>query len=337
MIRTLLAAAVLAATGSAVLAQTAAPVLRASVVVSDELVRIGDVIENAGSAAAIAIYRAPDLGTTGSLPTAQVLEALRSHQVFGVETSDIREVAVTRAARSITKAEIEDAIRRVLERRNGFGQADAISLRFDRDIATIDLDASNTGALHANALRFDPRSNRFDVVFEIANASGNAATRLRFTGIAVETTETAVLTRDVERGDLIKASDITIERRPRAELGKDALSRTQTVGMQARRAMRAGQPLRAADLGKPDLVLRGASVTLVYETAGLYLTIRGKALDNGAEGDTISVLNLQSKREVTGTVTASGVVTLSPLTPRNFAVTRPQRTASARTALLTAE
>lgn len=332
MIRKLLAAALLAATGSAALAQTAAPVLRASITVSDELVRVGDVIENAGPAAGIAIYRAPDLGTTGSLPVAQVLETLRMHQVIGVETGNIREVAVTRAARSITKAEIEDAIRRVLERRNGFGHADAISLRFDRDIATIDLDASNTGALQANALRFDPRSSRFDVVFEIANASGNAPTRLRFTGIAVETTEAAVLTRDVERGDLIKASDITIERRPRAELGKDALSRTQTVGMQARRAMRAGQPLRAADLGKPDLVLRGASVTLVYETAGLYLTIRGKALDNGAEGDTISVINLQSKREVTGTVTASGIVTLSPPAPRDFAVARPQRTA-----LLTAE
>ncbi len=336
MIRTLLAATLLTVTSGAVLAQTA-PVLRASVVVSDELVRIGDVIDNAGAAANIAIYRAPDLGTTGSLPTAQVLETLRNHQVFGVETSDIREVAVTRAARSITKAEIEDAIRRVLERRNGFGHANAISLRFDRDIATIDLDASNTGALHANALRFDPRNNRFDIVFEVANASGDSSVRLRFTGVAIETAETAVLTRDVERGDLIKASDIAIERRPRAELGKDALSRTQTVGMQAQRAMRAGQPLRPADLRKPDLVLRGASVTLVYETAGLYLTIRGKALDNGAEGDTISVLNLQSKREVTGTVTASGVVTLSPPTPRDFAVARPQRTASARTALLTAE
>ena len=42
----------------------AAPVLRANVQVSGDLVRIGDVIDNAGSAAQIAIYRAPDLGTT---------------------------------------------------------------------------------------------------------------------------------------------------------------------------------------------------------------------------------------------------------------------------------
>ena len=44
--------------------------------VSGDVVRIGDVIDNAGTAAQIAIYRAPDLGTTGTLPTAQVLSSV---------------------------------------------------------------------------------------------------------------------------------------------------------------------------------------------------------------------------------------------------------------------
>jgi flagella basal body P-ring formation protein FlgA len=46
------------------------PCCAPSVTVSGDLVRIGDVIDNAGTAAQIAIYRAPDLGTTGSLPVA---------------------------------------------------------------------------------------------------------------------------------------------------------------------------------------------------------------------------------------------------------------------------
>jgi flagellar basal body P-ring formation protein FlgA len=83
----LLATALLAASAVPSLAQSredvAVPVLRASVNVSGDVVRIGDVVDNAGNAAQIAIYRAPDLGTTGSLPTAQVLAALRAHQVIG--------------------------------------------------------------------------------------------------------------------------------------------------------------------------------------------------------------------------------------------------------------
>src|SRR5471032_3155950 len=95
----LLATALLAALATACLAQTrddviAAPALRGSVTVSGDLVRIGDIIDNAGSAAQIAIYRAPDLGTTGSLPTEQVLSALRAHQVIGVDTRDIKAITV---------------------------------------------------------------------------------------------------------------------------------------------------------------------------------------------------------------------------------------------------
>src|SRR3979490_3142695 len=94
----LLATALLAANATTALAQfrddvIAAPVLRASVTVT------GDVIDNAGSTAQIAIYRAPDLGTTGSLPTAQVLSVLRAHQVIGVDTRDIKEISVTRLGR----------------------------------------------------------------------------------------------------------------------------------------------------------------------------------------------------------------------------------------------
>ena len=86
--------------------------------------------------------------------------------------------------------------------------------------------------------------------------------------------------------------------------------------MQMRRPMRAGQPLRSADLVKPDLVQRDQSVTVIYETPGLYLTTRGKALDNGTEGDVVNVLNLQSKRTVTGIVSGRGQVTIQVATPK---------------------
>ena len=86
--------------------------------------------------------------------------------------------------------------------------------------------------------------------------------------------------------------------------------------MQARRQLRAGQALKTADLAKPDLVQRDQNVTLIYEAAGLYLTIRGKALDGGTEGDVVNVLNLQSKRTVSGVVIGRGQVAISVATPR---------------------
>jgi len=141
------------------------------------------------------------------------------------------------------------------------------------------------------------------------------ASKLRFTGSAVETVEVAVLARAIERNEVIKASDVMVERRPKAEVGADPASRSRAVGMQARKQLRAGQALRVADIAKPDLVQRDQTVTLIYQAAGLYLTIRGKALDGGTAGDVVSVLNFQSKRTVSGVVTGRGQVSVSPATP----------------------
>ena len=294
----------------------AAPALRANVQVSSDIVRIGDLVDNAGSASQIAIYRAPDLGTTGSLQVAQVINALRAHQVIGVDTRDLKEISVTRLARSIEGKDIEAQIGRALERRNGLGDAANLSLTFDRDPGDVRLDAGFTGAMQPTSVRYDNRNGRFDVTFDISNDNGLGATKLRFTGTAVETVEAAVLARNVERNEILKSSDVMVERRPKAEVGGDAASRDRAVGMQARRQLRAGQAVKVADLVKPDLVQRDQNVTLIYESPGLYLTVRGKAIEGGTEGDVVNVLNLQSKRTVSGVVTGRGQVSISVATPR---------------------
>ena len=317
----LLATALLAVTAVTALAQNsddviAAPVLRANVTVADDVVRIGDVIDNAGTAAQIAIYRAPDLGTTGSLPTAQVLTALQAHQVIGVDTKDIKAVSVTRLARAIDAKEIQSQVAHALEHRGSLGEAANLLLTFDRDVQDIQLESSYTGAMQPVAARYEPRSGRFDVSFEIGNDNNTKPSRLRFTGIAIETVEAAVLTRDVQRSEILKSSDVMTERRAKAEVGGDAAVRDLAVGMQLRKQLRAGQALRVADLAKPDLVQRDDNVTLIYESSGLYLTIRGKAVENGTEGDVVNVLNLQSKRTVSGVVIGRGQVAISVATPR---------------------
>ncbi|MDD1523141.1 flagellar basal body P-ring formation protein FlgA [Bradyrhizobium sp. WBAH42] len=288
----------------------AAPTLRASVTVTSDVVRVGDLIDNAGSAALIPVYRSPDLGTTGTLTVGQVLSVLRAKQVIGVMTGDIKEVQVTRLARTLASKDIENAVAAALERRFGLGDAANLTITFDRSVAEMRLDASNSGALQPVATRYDARSGRFDIAFEIANDGNAAPTKLRFTGIAIETVEVAVLTRDIDRAELLKSSDLSLERRPKAEVAGEPASRDRSIGMQLRRGMRAGTPIRAADLVRPDFVVRDQAVTIIYQVPGLYLTTRGKAIESGAEGDTVSVLNLQSKRTLTGVVTGRGQVTV---------------------------
>ena len=100
-------------------AQNAVPALRANVTVTGDVVHIGDLVENAGAVADVPIFRAPDLGTRGAVPTARVVEAIRPHQLIGIDTRGLAEVVVTRASRAIAAQEISACIAKAMEGQYG--------------------------------------------------------------------------------------------------------------------------------------------------------------------------------------------------------------------------
>ncbi len=67
---------------------------------------------------------------------------------------------------------------------------------------------------------------------------------------------------------------------------------------------------------KPEIVQRNDTVTIVYQAPGVTLTLRGQAQEAGALGDTISVLNVESKRVVQAVVSGPGRVTVGAITTR---------------------
>jgi flagella basal body P-ring formation protein FlgA len=286
------------------------PALRADVVVTADIVRIGDLLEHAGPAAKIAIFRSPDLGQTGTVKASRVLEAIRPHASAEIETRGLTEISVTRASRSFSVSEIEQRILGAFAGQRGFGHAKDLLVTFDRDVRPIQVEAS-AGDLQIARAIYDASTTRFDVSFEIPGSIAAKQMRLRYTGTLVETVEAAMLMRPLGRGDVIKASDVVIERKPRTSISAGALDRLQQVaGLAARRPLEPGQPLRAADLMKPESVRQNENVTITYEMPGLTLTMRGKALESGSDGDLVNVLNAQSKRTVQGVVSGPGRVTL---------------------------
>jgi flagella basal body P-ring formation protein FlgA len=175
-------------------------------------------------------------------------------------------------------------------------------------VRPISLEASITADLSLARISYEPSSRRFDVTFELA--SGGRA-QWRYTGTAVETVEVAIAQRAFAKGDVIRENDLTFERRPKNELVNEPVAAPSDVaGMAARRAIRAGQAVRAADLAKPELVQKGDMVTLHYEVPGVVITMRGKATDSGAAGDVVGVLNVSTKRTIQGIVTGPGRVTV---------------------------
>jgi flagella basal body P-ring formation protein FlgA len=288
------------------------PVLKSNVTVSSDLVRIGDLVDNSGPAADIAVFRAPDLGATGAVSAMRVIEAVRAHAVIGVDTRGAVEVSVTRPSRAITSQDFERSIAQALVTKYGLGAAANVAVTFDREVRTVHVEPRVNGDLQVASLRYEPRNARFVAEFDLQDSGAAQRHVLRFSGTAIETIEVATVMRSFERGEVLKASDIVVARRPKNEVaGNFVAAADRAVGFAARRPLRAGQTLREADLMRPELVHRNEPVTIVYEAPGILLTLRGKALESGAEGDKVNVFNIQSKRTVQGVVTGPGHVHVS--------------------------
>ncbi len=322
MIRTAFAVvATIALLGSAAAQQlepieTPRPVLKSDATVNGPFVLVGDLVEHAGIIAKVPIFRAPDLGSTGTVSADAVVQAVRTHALIGLDTGGVTEVTVTRAARAIPAKDIEELITRALSVQYNLGKPSDITVTFERDIQAMYVEPTAQGEPRVARVTYDYRMARFDATLEIPTGSGKRGI-LRVHGRAQAMAEVLTVARAMERGTVLKESEVISERRPRADVGRDVITdRAMVIGYAARNALQPGRPLRGADLMKPDVVQRNETITLVYEVPGIMLTIRGKATEAGSEGDVISVVNEQSKRTVQGTIIGPGRVLISTASSR---------------------
>jgi flagella basal body P-ring formation protein FlgA len=72
--------------------------------------------------------------------------------------------------------------------------------------------------------------------------------------------------------------------------------------------LHAGETLRHSDLRRPVLVSRGSTVTMSFEAPGIVLTSSGRAITEGGLGDTVTIQNTASYRQITGVVVGPGQV-----------------------------
>jgi flagellar basal body P-ring formation protein FlgA len=126
--------------------------------------------------------------------------------------------------------------------------------------------------------------------------------------------DVAVLKTDVARGEVIAEGDVEYKAIPQMRANASIVRAiTDVAGMEARRALKAGKLIRTNDLKRPTMVAKGSTVTMLFEAPGMRLSAVGRALAEGAEGDTITILNPTSYRKVEAVVIKAGTVRVGTL------------------------
>ncbi|WP_245524295.1 flagellar basal body P-ring formation chaperone FlgA [Methylobacterium nonmethylotrophicum] len=314
-----------------VLAEGPRLTLKGDITAERDVITLGDLVAGAPPALAQkALFRAPALGSSGTIQVRRIVEAAAGLGLDAPESGGRLQVSVQRAARRIGAPEIESAVKAALAKQRGLDTG-FVTIAFEGDSPVLTVPPDLVSPVVAQDVTYDPRGRRVTALVMV----GERQASLRIAGQVIEMADVAVLTRAVNRGETLAATDVAVERRPREGLPADSAGDPAAfVGQVAQKALGAGTALRGGDLGRPDLVARGEAVTIVYETPGVALALRGQARDGGPLGAVIGVINPVSKKVIQATVIGPGRVTVAPIVPVTAAA--PARVAAASPAALPA-
>jgi len=290
-------------------------VLREQVEVFGDIVTLGDLFENAGDQQGTAVFRSPELGTSGIVAALRVASAAGKHGLQWNNPGGIQEVVVKRPGRQVTLDEMREAIG---QHASDGDQEWSVSL--SRGTKPYYIDSRIEGSLTVKQLDVQGSRGAFRAVLAVENPSYPVPDKV-VTGRTYPSVEAIVPARAIERGATIREDDLKRISLPRTQVSSSAIEDMETaIGMAARHRLIVDRPIRRGDLEYPKLVKRNSFVTITYAVPGMILKAKGKALDDAARGQSVRIVNLQSNRTIEAEVTGTGTVSVSglqPVPPRN--------------------
>lgn len=85
----------------------------------------------------------------------------------------------------------------------------------------------------------------------------------------------------------------------------------EVVGQEAKQTLYKNKPILIKDIGSMTIIHRNDQVPLLFKKEALELQTVGRALEEGGAGDIIRVINIQSKKVISGIITRNGEVDVS--------------------------
>jgi flagellar basal body P-ring formation protein FlgA len=291
--------------------QTQAASLRTVTTLHGPNVYLRDLFDDAGLNADRILGPGPEPGGRIVVESAQLGAIARQYNVAWRSVSRADRALLERPGRPMKKDEAIEAVRLAITASGASDDIDIDMPGFNPPI----IPAEAISAATVSQLDYDSNTGRFTAALTVT-ADGMNPIDIRVSGRADEVVEAPVALTRLLPETVLRPDDVRLARVRAATLQNEvARSVDQIVGMQLRRPVAAGQPLRLADLSRPPLVQRGATVQVELSAAGLSVTGQAVAIDAGAEGEKVRVQNLTSHAYLMAEVVGPGKVRVTPEVP----------------------
>lgn len=273
--------------------------LKRNSIIEGSVITLGDIFYDLPRNADKVLGPAPRPGSEMVLNARTLLRVATAMDVEWRPSSGADHIVLQRSATIIGKDQIEPALSAAIKEA---GYAGDFDLALPVQTTEIILPSSQPATFELSDITLDAKNGRFSALVSAPSLSDPIQT-LRLSGAIHQVTQVPVLKNAMRNGSIIKASDIEYMKMRTSALNHDVILDSETlVGMTPRRMVVNAAPLTDNDISAPQVVQRGQSITMIFNNGTLELTAQGKALENGAKGDIIRVVNANSNRTIQATV-----------------------------------
>lgn len=118
-----------------------------------------------------------------------------------------------------------------------------------------------------------------------------------------------VATRTLQKNEVLTPDDIKLAEHDLSSLAYGYFEDISAgVGLKIKKRALAGDVLTPSMLKKPMIIKRGQKISIVAESGSMEVRMMGEALNNGAVGDRIKVMNVKSRQKLDAIVLSSAEV-----------------------------
>ncbi len=219
-----------------------------------------------------------------------------------------QEVVIRRASNDITRFDIEAVLAQKM-------QSETAGTRFkmslDNQSAGFHVAKGAVKTLKIESFSYDPAAGTFRATVA-ATANGEEQT---VTGHYCAIERIPVLNTPLNAGDVITRADISYVDMLSTDVSSSMItSPASLIGRTPRFGLPAMRPVATNAVKMPIIIKRGELVTMVLSSPLMHLTAMGRAMQSGAVGDAINVMNPSSKQIIAAVVTGPQTVSVqSPL------------------------
>jgi flagella basal body P-ring formation protein FlgA len=290
------------------IADARAASLRSATMLHTPVVRLSDLFDDAGANANRVLGTAPGPGGSIVVEAPQLAAIARQFGVDWRPASGADRAVLERAGRLFPR---EDALKAVKAALVGAGASADCAVEMPGFTPPM-VPADAHPQVVATEIDYQADAARFTAVLSLTG-DGMEPLNLRVAGQVDDTIELPVAVARMTTGTVVRADDVRMARVHVAMVHSEVLhNQGDPVGQQLRHGIAAGQPFAVADMARPTLVQRGSNVQMQLQAPGLSLLAQGVAMDSGATGERIRVLNPSSRAVVEAEVIGPGRVQITP-------------------------